>query len=163
MPGRPDFSQSGSAGSGQTVAVNHRPTRTVVNQDNTTSLAAGGKEQTEIYAAAGTVWQCMALRLVVSPDSTATSGTHHFRVKIPPKVGILYGEANYNSDLVYHYQEWQKADVLTVPSNGAGQAMGPERMLATETDPITVVYENQTDAAQDNTREIRMAFKEESY
>lgn len=163
MPGRPDFSQAGTAGGGQVLATNPRPEVVEISADQTTSLASASSEVTEVYAPAGSVYNLQALQVQVDADGTATSGTHTFVVRPLDAFGVLYGESNYNTEVRYQFGYWYTADVEANPTTEAAQEAIQSRLKATENSPLVVRYDNDTNAAQDNTRLITLIVDEVSY
>lgn len=161
--GRPQFSQSGTQGGGQTVAVSNRPEIENVNATTTGSLASGSVDQAEIYAPTGSVYFPVALFVRCATDATATSGYHTYILRTSGNVKVGRGRSNYNTDINYQHQSWLAADKTAYPSDGAAQAMIPERMVATENQPIKIGYYNDTDVAQDNDRQRQFTMKEVMY
>lgn len=163
MPGRPDFSQSGTAGGGQTVAVTNRPEVEGLNSDQTGSVAAGATETVEIYAPTGALYHVRAMTLNVGFDGTATSGTHEFQVRTAGNIRALIGEANFDAKIAFEGGIWTAANTKQQPSTEAGQVATLINVEATENEPVKVLYTNNTDAAQDNDRLIRLTVEEVSY
>lgn len=163
MAGRPDFSQAGSSGSGQTVAVTERPELVSQNADQTTSVAAGSREYTEVYAPAGSIFNINQVKVIVEPDATALSGNHTVGVRPINKSTALHGNAPYSSGLEFTNRYWRRAATDSLPPSAAAQGAAINSLRATETRPLTFVYTNNTDAAQDNARQYQIIAEEVTY
>lgn len=163
MTGRPDFSQAGSNGSGQTVAVTQRPELTSINADTTTTVGSGATEITEVYAPTGSIYSVQALYMACTSDSNATTGDHTIHARPMDFGTVLYGQANYNTTLEFGQGQWKSADVSKLPSDPAASATIVGQMRATEGSALVFKYENNTDAAQDNKRAYDLIVEETSY
>lgn len=167
MPGRPPWSQAGTEGGGQTVAMTERPE--IVKQDvsQTVSVAAGSTEVVEVYAPTGGIYSVRHLRMKVSADGNATSGEHTMQLVSTAGNGTgiraTTGTSNYNSTVSFYAGEWYSADVSQGPTDGGALQAKVGRTKATETEPIQLKYMNNTDAAQDNERQLRVVLEEVSY
>lgn len=161
--GRPQFAQQGTRGSGDTVAVSDRPEVSKVNATNTSSLASGSNEQTEIYAPSGSVYFPLAIWIRCNADADATSGDHFFIFRTLGNVKVGKGRADYTGDLNYQHQEWLQANQNQLPTNGPAQSNIPDRMAATENSPMTIGYYNRLDVAQENKRSRELTVKEVMY
>lgn len=161
--GRPQFAQQGTRGSGDTVAVSDRPEITNVDASTSSSIASGNSEQTEIYAPTGSLYFPMAMWIRCDADADATTGNHQFIVRTSGNVKVGKGRSTYNTAINYQHQHWHTADHTQYPNDEAAQAMIPERMAATENEPITIGYYNNTDVAQENNRRRQLTMKEVTY
>jgi hypothetical protein len=161
MPGRPDFSQPGTDGGGQTVATNQRPNLKTVELDSDTEVAAAASELTEVYAPNGAIWSVVGAKIKVDPDSDATTGIHEFRIRpAGGKMSFLLGRSNYDTLLEFNYLNWNSADTISLPAGGAAQGQAIRQLRASEDKPIKIRYKNDTDATQENSRTINLLVEE---
>lgn len=164
MAGRPDFSNPGSQGSGQVLATNNRPEVKKVTATQTGSVAASSSETTEVYAPTGSIYNVLAMQVYVPSDATATSGQHVMVIRPMGHFATLRGENTYAGDISYDRGHWNKVGTDGAsPPDEAAQAEYVRALRATENSPITILYQNQTDAAQDNNRKILFVVEEVSY
>lgn len=165
MPGRPDFSQAGSEGSGQTVAVTERPELKTVTANQTGSVSKGTEEVVELYAPAGSVYEVFNLLLVASADADAAAGNHVFEAAPMNGRNALRGGSNFDTDLDFRAGVFLTADdaSATFPQNATSQTMMMQALRATENNPLVFRYENNLDVAQENQRNIEMQVEEVSY
>lgn len=163
MPGRPDFSQSGTAGGGQTVAVTERPE--IIDNDvtKTANVAAGDVERVEFYAPTGAVWEAQNLYLDAPSDGDAASGDHRFTVQSASGFTVTRGVSNYTEAVRFSLSHWKAASNSSSPSSDEAQLLAVQGLIATENKPIAVRYVNKMDVAQEKTREYRLPVKEVSY
>lgn len=162
MPGRPDFSQPGTVGSGQTVAVTERPEIVTVDASQTGSVSAGVTETTEVYAPIGAVYRVVGAKMRVPSDATATTGDHRIFLA-SGGVESVEGVSAYSSEVFWNHYEWQTADIRARPSNETSKLTALQSLKATENTPMKVKYHNNTDAAQDNDRSYTFVVEEVSY
>ena len=161
MPGRADFSQPGTAGSGQTVAVNSRPEISTEISDQDATIPAGESETIEFYPPTGSTYKVIDM-FFQAPAISGTSGVHRVRVA---SVGILYsiiGESNYGDKLRINQSRWD-ATAKQQPSNEAALSSQIQSLRGTENSPISINYKNETDADQTSKRLYRLAVEEVSY
>lgn len=164
--GVPAWAQTGTKGSGETVAVHSRPKKAPIDQDTSgTSVAgSGGSETVEVYAPAGSIYRLKALRLRAASIGAATTGTHLFKVIMSnPSVDLIRGESNYNSRVQHNFGHWFEADVGTEPGTDEAVVSILREQVITENDPLRMFYLNQTDAAQGSDRYYRLHCEEVSY
>lgn len=162
MTGRPDFSQPGSSGSGQTVAVNARPELVHIDLTQTGSVASGGSESVDVFAPSGSMYTLDHMRVLVRADATATTGSHDVSVTPLNKLRALYGASTYNVDLAFGEGNWNSADSGQRPSGAEAQQRQMHHISGDENNPIRFVYDNESDAAQDNDREYEILAREDS-
>lgn len=160
--GRPEFSTPGTQGGGQSVSVMDRPEISMLESYNSTSLASGNKEMVEFFAPSGSVYEAVAMRLVCRPNGAATAGDHYFRVWTLGDVQITYGANGYSGQLLFNDGTWRSSSG-NQPTTEAGLIAGVQSLRATENTPMRIEYENATDAAQTETREIQIVVEERSY
>lgn len=160
--GRPQFAQSGTQGSGQTVAVNNRPEIESITQNQSGDLAAGGGEITEIYAPTGAVYQVTNAFLRGKAIGSATSGRHEIIVKSAGS-NVMVGGSVYNSVVEWDQGYWSTADERQYPPNEVVALQLMHNLRATENRPLGIVYKNNTDATQTQERSVSFDVIEESY
>lgn len=163
MPGRPDFSQAGSEGSGQTMAVNERPELANLDASATDSVAAGNREVTEIYAPSGSLYKIVALDISVKPDADATTGDNRVMVRPMDQLAVLQGQESFDSRLRFARSHWEGASISAQPPSAAAQTQAVQSIKATENAPIVFWYDNNTDAAMENQRRYLLVVEEVSY
>lgn len=165
MPGRPDFSQPGSQGSGQKVSVTERPELKLLDYYTTTSLASGSSERWEVYAPTGSVYRVLTAFIFAHDPagSGATTGSHSAQIRSMDSLGVLYGQSNYNTNLKYDRLTWQTADLADQPKTEAGAAEAERSLRATENNPFVVKYTNDSDVATTEQRDFRIIAEEVSY
>lgn len=165
MPGRPEFSQPGTQGGGQTVAVNDRPKLTTVKKTNTDEVPAGQSESTDVYAPSGAVYNVvgMSFRAKEPSLSGATTGTHQINIYSMNQVIMLVGKSDYQTEVYYNYGAFQNANQSQSPSDATAQAMAPGQLMADENGPITFTYINSTDVATTETREYTLVLEQRDY
>lgn len=162
MSGRPDFSTAGSAGSGQTVAVNTRPEISDINEDQTTSVASGSSETVAVYSPVGSVYNTLSMTLQ-NTDTSGTSGSHSFDVRTVGRVLVAKGVSTYNTSIKWQYGHWSSADSTAQPSDVAAAKRTEESLRATENSPIEFTYNNNKDVSVSTNRVIRLTVEEVSY
>lgn len=162
--GSPQFSQRGTRGSGETLAVNERPELVRVDGSITNTVPADETVTVDIYAPTGSNYAVKEMDLRALPDGDATSGTHSFVVNsVGAEFYVTYGESTYDSKLTYRYGVWTNANSDQTPTSSEMQARNVRNMKATENDPVKLDYRNRADAAQENTVDIRFVMEEVSY
>jgi hypothetical protein len=168
MSGRPDFSQPGSQGSGQTVAVSNRPKITKVEQTGTATVGSGNNEIIELYAPSDAIYRAINMRLELGAGvapSNPTSGAHEFDV-LPAALDaseIMMGSSTFDAGLRWKYSEWDMANDRQKPTNGAAAFNAMKSLVATEDQPIQIYYKNKTDASISLDRDYYFVFEEQSY
>lgn len=162
MPGRPDFSNPGTQGSGQAMAVQNRPTISNVSSTQTTSVASSTTETVDIYAPSGATYRVLNMQLKVPADATATTGTHEIGVKPFGAFDVMWGESTYAADVWFTRSHWFSADSQTMPASEDATIDAMASLGATENGALQIYYRNSTDAAQDNNREYTFMFEEVS-
>lgn len=160
--GRPQFSQAGTAGGGQHIAVNNRPEMVAITSENTASIAAGTNESVEIYAPTGSVYRAQAMQITV-PSPGGSSGSHSAIVYPMGHINVTAGGSGPASDLKFANMEWAIANDRQDPSDGASQSMIAQNLTATENAPLEILYKNNTDVSQDNSRDYYFVMEEQSY
>lgn len=163
MPGRPEFSQPGTQGGGQTVATQERPDVTHVSNTQTGSVASSNDEITEFYAPAGSVYYVKSWRFRVMADADATTGSHYVALQSLGNVNVVLGRSDYNKEVHWNNSHWVTADAKQEPANEGPALQAVLEAIADETSPLTVRYKNSLDVAQENDREIEFLFEEVSY
>lgn len=161
--GRPQFSQSGTDGGGQTVAVTNRPEVKHIKVDGSGSVASGGMESLEIYAPSGSIYKIKSLSLYARNDADATTGDHEFKVRPLDQVDTITGKSNYNTYLTFQRGAWKTADLEQFPSNEAAQQSCVNSLRATENSALTVRYYNNTDVTYDRIENAQVVVEEDQY
>jgi hypothetical protein len=163
MSGRPDFSTAGSQGSGQTMAITQRPELSFIETINNDTISAGGSETVEVYAPVGSIYNVKLARVYCIAPS-GTSGNHSFKIQsVGNSMTAIYGESTSGSELNFNYSQWVAADSTQQPSDSAAQALQEKKLMATENNPITTTYNNDSDGEQTNNRVYRFVVEEASY
>lgn len=163
MPGRPDFSQPGSRGSGQTVAMQSRPELEQLQIDPTTTIPAGETIRTEIYAPTGATYSVESLYAHAQSIGSATTGNHVLWFEGMGALGIIKGQSQYNSPVYWVYSGWRTADIEQAPSDPAAQIHAVQSLKATENTSFAIKYGNNTDAEQTNPPGYTLIIEEVSY
>lgn len=164
MPGIPPYSQPGTNGGGQTVAVTQRPELERLNLDQTSSVASGSSQTTSIYAPAGSVYSVQDLALDCHPDGNASSGSHLFRVfPLGGALQSLQGQSDNTLGVKFAWGYWVEGNQKKEPTDPAVQNMQATSLKATSNASIDIQYTNNLDVAQDNKRVIRVIVEEASY
>jgi len=165
MPGRPDFSQPGTDGGGQTVAMQSRPEIVNIDESTTDSVASGTVERIDIYAPTGSVWNLLGAYMT-APDpssSGATTGDHTILCETAGQVRFLRGVSEYNERVSFDNGHWKRANKTEEPDSAGGQQTAIQAARADENKPLTIKYLNDTDSSQDGERKRRFTFEEVSY
>lgn len=160
--GVPQWAQSGTQGSGETVAVSNRPEINLIqNSSSTTVAASGGAETIEVYAPTGSVYQAFGMHLEVGSTGGSTGADHLFDVTTQSKGGTQ-GRSDAQNAIKWNHGEWQTADT-PIPSDPTAAYQAMDNLRATENGPIRILYKNLTDASQTKTRTMDLLFEEVSY
>ena len=163
MPGRPDFSQAGTQGGGQTVAITERPEIQILDLDQTGDVSSGQLETIEVFAPTGSVYTVQQMFLKAPAISGATGTAHIMYIGNTPKLNATRGDANPTSELMFRNGHWDKADVDKQPPDPAAVTLSLQTVTATENRPLKITYYNLTDNTQTSKRTIRLTVKEASY
>lgn len=161
--GRPQFSQSGTNGGGQTVATQSRPEIVSVNIEETSNVASGSDEITEVYAPTSAIYNVQNVQVYIDPDADATTGDHELQFKPLGDFTVTKGKSNYNTRIWYVGSAWESADIDQQPTANEAQLPAVQSLQATENSPITLRYINNTDVAQENNRLIDLIVEEVGY
>ncbi len=162
MAGRPDFTTPGTQGSGQTVAVQNRPEIATVDLTDDSTATPGEYVKSEVYAPTGSIYRLRGMYLRAEPIGSGSTGTHRFYLTNTNGTRTLEGKSQYNSRIIFQYYNWKIVDTQQ-PDTDAALVGALKSMTATENSPITVVYNNDSDADQVDARDIKLLFEEESY
>lgn len=157
--GRPQFAASGTNKSGEKVAVSDRPDVKESDQTQSGSVASGATESVDVFAPTDTIWRVVAFKTIINADADATSGTHKLRIDA---FGIQYlsGKSNHSSSIVFNKGRWENADSNQAPSGNVEQQAQMRALRADEDSAITLAYDNNTDAAQENNRQHKLIVEE---
>ena len=162
MP-RPEFSQAGTNGGGQTIAVNQRPKLHTLNLSQTREVVAGDTSTTEIYAPQGSTYQIEGAFLQVSGVPSSGSGRHTFDLKPMGSLISLRGVSSYSDELRWQFSHWSSATQTKLPADESAAMSAMRDLRATDSKPITVTYFNDTDSTQTEQRTIKFVVSEASY
>lgn len=157
--GRPQFSIQRSRGDPKPVAVSKRTPPKPADHTQSDSVAAGNTETVEIYAPSGSIYEVNNLKTQAPAPGSATTGDHQISMK-SQGVPRLFGKANYNSALKFEYYQWELADQRGEPPSGTPSVTAVTDAWADENNPITFIYQNNTDASNSNDRMYALAIKE---
>lgn len=163
MPGRPDFSQPGTKGASETVAVQERPEIKDITAHGSGDIASGDTEVQEVYAPTGKVYDLVAWDFHVDGIGSATSGNHLCILRTVGDIAQLRGNSNYDTRVRWFAGYWKTANVDKEPPDHATAKTTVQAVQATENAPIKVEYRNQTDATQTDTRNIYLVVEETGY
>jgi len=163
MAGRPPWSQPGTHGGGQTVAVNDRPELVEHTANQTDTVAAGGTEVVEIYAPTDAIWTVNSLYFKAAADGDWTTGTHNWKWQPLDSVPvILRGGSDYTTDITWQGSNFRSAQTQE-PSQEVSQNIVLGRMKATAQNPLVSEYDNSADKVQEMDRNISMVLEEVTY
>lgn len=163
MPGRPEFSQPGTRGGGQTVATQDRPNVKVVDLSQTTTVAAGSTENLETFAPSESLYRIVGAKIIAPPPTGAASGFHIFKILTGGGIALLAGRSGYQTDIRFHRSYWRTANEVSEPPNEAAQQEAISSLKATESQPVEIEYQNQTDVDQTDNRTIKLLVEEATY
>lgn len=127
--------------------------------DQTLSVAAGASSVVTVTPPTGEKWRITQLYARITQPSGASSGTHRLRVvpssTIDSRYSVLYLVSNYNQVLeisnnaIFFAQEKR-------PANEDAQNLAIRSIVVTNANPLHFMYDNQTNAPQTETLEIRI-------
>lgn len=162
MPGRPPWSQPGTDGGGQSIAVNDRPDLVADDYTQTGSMSASSIETTEVYPPTGSIYNVQAMYIKVPSIAAATGGNHHVRIQEGDKPYVLEGDSNYDTIIRWDFSQWMDAGTQN-PSDPVAQGNAVRALRSDSAIPIKFVYYNGTDAAQDGDREYQLVLERRDY
>ena len=163
MPGRPDFSQAGSQGSGQVVATTDRPELVSISQVETSDLPAGTTETVDIFAPSGSIYRPLNVDLSVASPSGSSNGIHQLTLNSLDAVTATFAESNHGDDLRLTTGKWRKATSKKEPTTESAIRASIESLVATENSPIKILYLNDTDVVQAKDRSYEFVMQEDTY
>jgi len=161
--GRPEFSQPGTQGGGQTVAVNNRPEPVIETVEKTSSLPKDTWETTEIFPPDGAVWTVQALSIRVDPDPDWTQGKHRLAIDQENGFGVSIADFDHVDAVEFSQSAWGNTATSTTPETESATIEAIHNMMADETKPLIFNYRNEADGPQDNPRQFTVAVKEVTY
>lgn len=126
-------------------------------------MTSGGLDTVEIFAPEGSVYTIVAMRLSVPSIDSATSGDHRIFVRPVDHVRAYEGKASFDGGIFFTDNHWKYAGLEMSPSNDAAAVANIRSLKATENSPLVIKYQNNTDTAHSQEREIRFVVEEESY
>lgn len=110
----------------------------------------------------GWIYRMRSMFLWASPPAGATFGTHAYHV-IAPAGALAYspmqGRSSYNRMVQFNGGGWTVANDETRPTGPAAQQLAVAALIATEDDPLTLRYFNDTDADQVVARNLLFTFE----
>jgi hypothetical protein len=160
--GSPQFSQRGTRGSGDKVAVSERPELKAITVNQSTTLASGEAETVEMYAPTGSTYEVAGMYLYCTPPGDETSGSHNFQVSTLGAFNVTKATSGTGTDLLFDEGHWKRY-TDRFPSDETAAIESVHSLIATENSPIKFVYDNNFDVSQSNTRKFRIVVKENSY
>jgi hypothetical protein len=164
MPGRPEFSQAGTNGGGQKVAVSNRPEIEKITVEKNTTIPADGDESVEIYAPPGSIYEVITPYLF-APGPGGTSGTHQMNIRGAslPNGQAIRATSEFGDDLRFQFSTWVTASNGTFPTTEMASLKAFQSIVATEDEPILIQYSNETDSPQESRRNYNFTVREQSY
>lgn len=127
---------------------------------STTVLSGGGAETITVTAPTGKIYRGVGLLLNVSSPG-GTTGYHRFQVTSESQgIGMLQGKSAYSDSIVFREGVWVTASSVARPPDTASPQLAVNSLIADDTNGINIMYVNNTDADQTNTRTIRLIVKE---
>lgn len=162
QPGGPPWSQRGTKNGGQTVAVNNRPEIVYKELTQTDPVPAGSTESVELYAPPGSVYEVLQMRIHVNSDADATTGSHKYVLDSAGEIFTILGSNNHDGELRFE-RGWWRSGGTNQPDDRAAMQQAMQSLRADENQPIKFRYQNETDAAMENDRQIQVVVLEESY
>jgi len=163
MPGRPEFSQPGTQGGGQTVATQNRPNIITLDETQTDTVSVGGSEVVEVYAPTGSVYNVKAIAMRCQPPDGAADGDHRMYISTSGGQRVLWGNSKFDNQIRYQYSVWLDANKSQYPNTEAAQALAEKGLKATEIKPIQFNYSNNTDVDQTNERVYNLLIEQVTY
>jgi|GEM_PF-3255394 len=163
MAGRPDFSQAGSQGSGQTLAVSNRPELQVIEASKTTTVNSDGSERVEIYAPTGSIYSVVECWIKIVSPSGASTGSHFLNIRGAGAISSISGQSSHDININFLAGEFKSANESEIPTEPVNQHRQMTGLKATENRPIQINYINNTDAAHSSERIIKFVVEEDSY
>jgi len=128
-----------------------------LNLDSSDTVLAGEAEIIDILAPAGYIYELINANLFAPFVSGATSGSHYIVVYALGIFGVMFGYASYSKDLQFNNSYWHLADIDATPPSD--QLLALQSCRADEDSPITIRYNNDTDADQTQLRNYRFMIK----
>lgn len=132
---------------------------------NTGNVTASNTDTHTLTPPEGKIWEVVRIRLYCLAPPSATTGSHEFRLFTEDNdstitVYHLSGESNYNTKLSYTYGRWEHADILQKPADPIHQLQAVEGIVISDTNPLYLLYSNDTDVTQTNPRVFEALVKE---
>jgi len=164
MTGRPPWSQPGTDGGGQTVAVQNRPELVSKDYNQGGDLASNETEKIEIYAPEGSIYQVMAMRLEANIPESASDGMVRLDVSPMSHIRTLVARSTYTeSKIWWNHSQWMSPNDTELPSDASAQYHAMSDLIATSDSPITVRVENMLDVDITSSRSIQFIFEVSQY
>lgn len=148
-----------SLGAQFTANVDVRGAESVVTvtADSTSNIPAGGELVDIVRPPTGFIYELISLRFVAQPPSGSTTGVH--RVTVRPEGAFMFSllaESNHNDRLALGASAIQQGTSRQSPSSPSAQVQALRGLRAGPATGFKLLYKNATDAAQANTRQVRL-------
>jgi len=102
-----------------------------------------------IRAKLGFLYEMRAMSIQTLGETGASSGNHTLNLEIRTNawtIGLLYGESNYNSELIYNYGIWRAANQEQRPPEMTEQSYVPNEIIIDSSRGMRIVYRNDLDS-----------------
>lgn len=113
--------------------------------------------EVDIAPSAGKLWKISDMLLFVEHLPLGASGGEHALTLYSHTTPLLYGASVYGSDLIWRYSMWDIANYSKKPTSDEAALIALGNIYMTKENPLTVRYNNNTDAIQTNPRQIRLS------
>jgi len=123
---------------------------------SSSEVLPGEREVINVYPPEGFIYKSKALHLFIPPPADATIGTHYFFLSIAGGIDIMSIESNFGDSLYYAKCEVIEATKNIEPHDATVQGLIPEKLFASEDNPLVISYQNDTDVSQNHTKIIRL-------
>jgi len=146
----------GGVASGATVRIDS------MDESSSVVVPFMSTADTVITPPPGWIYRMRSMFLWASPPAGATFGTHAYHI-IAPAGALAYspmqGRSSYNRMVQFNGGGWTVANDETRPTGPAAQQLAVAALIATEDDPLTIRYFNDTDADQVVARNLLFTFE----
>lgn len=163
VPGRAPWSTAGTRGSRETVSVQDNPDMVTVSETMDDDLGAGESQSLNIFAPEGSNYRVVAMRLRADGPPEATQGYHRFSLRPMGAFFTVTGQSTFDERLFWVRSHWYDANDGQDPPESTAQQLALQSLRASSEKRLSVLYQNQTDAVQTNTREFDFIMERVSY
>lgn len=160
--GRPEFSQPGTKGSGESVAVQDRPNIKTIEVNNSETLTSGSSENTRVYAPENAVYRVIAMGYKAPAPPNASSGSHYMYLVSGETALITRGVQNSTDTLQYTRNYWKQSSTAD-PTTEIAQSNAVQASVADANNGLRFTYSNQSDVDQTETRTIKLVIEERRF